>query len=149
MGGARFVRFSLRLTQGYKEDIVAHVYHLARLRALIDGKVTHADVRRFGFADRNALVSACMTVNVQAHVPDGMVALPPKCIYYRVCQNCHAVADVPAFDDHSVARYLCAACGMVLVIDHPLDVFGDTEEGVNELLEVQRINAGGGVAPQL
>ncbi|BBD50602.1 hypothetical protein [Samia cynthia nucleopolyhedrovirus] len=119
MAGARFVRFSLRLTQGYKEDIVAHVHHLARLRALIDGKVTHA-----------------------AHVP-------PKCIYYRVCQNCHAVADVPAFDDHSVARYLCAACGMVLVIDHPLDVFGDTEEGVNELLEVQRINAGGGVAPQL
>ncbi|QBC76120.1 nesp141 [Neophasia sp. alphabaculovirus] len=143
MASARFIKFSLRVTQGFKENIVADITHLARLRALIDGKVTHTDVHRFGFLNRNALVEACMAVNVQVYVPDGTIRLNPKTIYFRVCQNCHAVADVPAPDDHSIARYLCAACGMVLVIDHPLDVFGDTEEGVNELLEVQRINAGG------
>ncbi|AKR14234.1 hypothetical protein [Dasychira pudibunda nucleopolyhedrovirus] len=144
MPGARFVRFSLRLTQEFKENVVAHVDHLMRLRALIDGKVTSADVRRFGFLSRNALVSACMAVNVQAYAPDATIDMRHQpTIYFRVCQNCHAVADVPAPDDHSIARYLCAECGAVLVIDHPLDVFGETEEGVNELLEVQRINAGG------
>ncbi|AGR57183.1 hypothetical protein [Choristoneura rosaceana nucleopolyhedrovirus] len=143
MPGARFVRFSLRLTQEYKENIVAHTDHLWRLRALIDGKIASADVRRYGFLHRDALVAACMAVNVQAYVPDGTIRLQPKFIYYRVCQNCRAVADVPAPDDHSIARYLCAECGTLLVIDHPLHVFGETEEGVNELLEVQRINAGG------
>lgn len=145
MPGARFLKFSLRITQGFKENIIAHVEQLARLRALIDHKVSAADVRRFGFDDRNALVSACMAVNVQAYVPDGTIDMrqQPKVIYFRECQHCHALADVPAPDDNSVARYLCAECGMVLVIDHPLHVFGETEEGVNELLEVQRINAGG------
>nr|UIX56270.1 HycuOrf-145 hypothetical protein [Hyphantria cunea nucleopolyhedrovirus]UIX56416.1 HycuOrf-145 hypothetical protein [Hyphantria cunea nucleopolyhedrovirus] len=145
MFGARFIKFSLRLTQEYKENIVAHIDHLARLRALIDGKVTSAHVHRFGFIDRNALVAACMAVNVQAYMPDGAIDMrvQPNVIYYRLCQNCHAMADVPVPDDHSVARYLCAECGAVLVIDHPLDVFGETEEGVNELFEVQRINAGG------
>ncbi|AHD25629.1 ac4 [Choristoneura murinana nucleopolyhedrovirus] len=143
MPGARFVRFSLRLTQEFKQNIVAHTDHLSRLRALIDGKVASTDVRRFGFPDRDALVAACMAVNVQAYVPDGTISLQPKLIYYRVCQNCNAAADVPAPDDHSIARYLCAECGTPLVIDHPLHVFGETEEGVNELLEVQRINAGG------
>ncbi|QDL57080.1 hypothetical protein QKQ66_gp149 [Dione juno nucleopolyhedrovirus] len=145
MPDARFVRFSLRLTQEFKENIVAHVDHLARLRALIDGKVDEQDARRFNFPNRNALVAACMAVNVQTYVPNGKIDMRhhPQVIYYRVCQNCHAVADVPAPDDHSVERYLCAECGAVLVIDHPLDVFGETEEGVDELLEVQRINAGG------
>jgi hypothetical protein len=143
MASARFVKFSLRITQNIKENIVADIAHLVRLRALIDGKVTRADVHRFGFMDRNALVSACMAVNLQVYTPNGVVQLPPRTIYYRMCLHCHAMADVPAPDDHSVARYLCAECGMVLVINHPLDVLGNTEEGVEELLELQRVNGGG------
>ncbi|AAP29799.1 unknown [Choristoneura fumiferana multiple nucleopolyhedrovirus] len=138
-----FVKFSLRLTRESKENIVAHIGHLSRVRELIDRNVTPADVRRFRFPDRDALLAACMVVNVQAYGADGTIRLQPTLIYYRVCRNFRAVADVPAPDDHFIARYLWPECGTPLVIDHPLHVFGDTEEGVNELLEVQRINAGG------
>nr|AFN21250.1 hypothetical protein Bmnpvindiagp136 [Bombyx mori nucleopolyhedrovirus]WRK23393.1 hypothetical protein [Bombyx mori nucleopolyhedrovirus]WRK24083.1 hypothetical protein [Bombyx mori nucleopolyhedrovirus] len=139
------LKYALRLTRECKENIIPHFDHLTRLRDLIDGMIKNEDVQRFNRINRNDLISACMQINVQTYMPNATIDMrkQPNCIYFRICQYCHLEADVPSPDDHSVYRYLCVACGTLLVIDHPLDVFGETEEGVNELFEVQRINAGG------
>ncbi|AGA16160.1 hypothetical protein [Thysanoplusia orichalcea nucleopolyhedrovirus] len=139
------LKYALRLTREYKENIIPHFDNLTRMRNLIDGTVKSDDVSRFNCNDRDELISACVQINVQTYMPNAVIDMrkQPKCVYFRICQNCRLAADVPAPNDHSVLRYLCIGCGTCLVIDDPLDVFGETEEGVNELLQVQRINAGG------
>ncbi|AAK85570.1 hypothetical protein [Epiphyas postvittana nucleopolyhedrovirus] len=142
MADARFLRFSTRLTEEYKENVVAQIDHLTNLRALINAKTTIANVRRFGFVDRNAFVAACMDVIVHTYASsDDKITLQPEQLYFRVCRFCNEIADVPDPDDHSITRYLCAACGTCLVVDNPLNVF--TEDGVQRFMEIQRINAGG------
>ncbi|USC25989.1 hypothetical protein [Palpita vitrealis nucleopolyhedrovirus] len=139
------LKYALRITNDFKENIVPHFDHLTELRNLIDISIRNKDVKRFKFNDRNELISACMQINVQTYMPNVLIDIHKqrKYVYFRICQNCQLMANVAAPDDNSVSRYLCTNCGTCLVIDNPIEVFGETEEGVEELLDIQRINAGG------
>nr|AFS52020.1 DekiORF143 [Dendrolimus kikuchii nucleopolyhedrovirus] len=88
-----------------------------------------------------------MQINVNHYLPTAVIdmSLEPNYVYYRVCRNCHVAANVASPDDHSVYRYLCAICGTCMVIDHPIHALTDFNEAVDELMEIQRINAGGAI----
>lgn len=70
---ASLLKYALRLTQDYKENIIPHFDHLTRLRNLIDGMIKSRDVQRFNRTNRNDLISACMQINVQTYMPNATI----------------------------------------------------------------------------
>lgn len=100
---ASLLKYALRLTREYKENIIPHFDHLTRLRDLIDGMIKSEDVQRFNRTNRNDLISACMQINVRTYMPNATIDMrkQPNCIYFRICQYCHLEADVPSPDDRS------------------------------------------------
>jgi Viral proteins of unknown function len=143
MNPSALINYSLKLTEEMKENILPRIDKLLVLRMLINNKIRHDDVYRFGFADREELIGAVMKINVDTYLPDADLihTKNPTYVYFRICQKCHNAADVPLSNDHSVRRYICDFCGMCLVIDDPVQTLGH-EEGIEELLNIQIINSG-------
>ncbi|AOT85602.1 cyun144 [Cyclophragma undans nucleopolyhedrovirus] len=146
MNRINLIKYALRITAEYKENVTPHFDNLRRLRELIEDKITNFDLQRFN-CSRDELVGACMQININSYLPTATIdmRLEPNYVYYRICQNCHTAANVASPDDHSIQRYLCAICGTCLVIDHPIHALTDFHEAVDELMEIQRINAGGAI----
>lgn len=147
IGTAALAAFAIAISEPHKENIVPRMDKLIRLRHFLDTKISDADAQRLHCNDRAHLIALCMLINVNTYAPGAVIDLrhEPDLVYYRVCQNCHTAADVHDPDDHSVRRYLCSECGSCLVIDHPLYALDDVNDAAEELMEIQRVNAGGDV----
>ena len=79
---ASLLKYALRLTREYKENIIPHFDHLTRLRDLIDGMIKSEDVQRFNRTNRNDLISACMQINVRTYMPNATIDMrkQPNCM---------------------------------------------------------------------
>lgn len=144
MNRSNLINYSLKLTEKIKENIIPHIDKLILVRKLLNNKIKLNDVYSFGFVDRNELIGIAMNINMEVFLSNANIIHPknPTYVYYRICQKCHNVADVPSPNDQSVKRYICDFCGACLVIDNPIQVLGQ-DEGIEELMNIQRINVGG------